>query len=280
MKQIIPYLHLARVSHWIKNGIIFVPLFFAGELWNAQKILAVALTAFAFCCVASTVYVFNDIVDYKQDQKHPTKKSRPLAAMALSQKKGIGVLITLLIIDILLLFILSRPIALMLLLYVFLNILYTFYLKHIPIIDILLIASFYVIRLVIGGFVARVPLSSWLIATTIFLALLLVVGKRRAELSHEIRRPVLAYYSQSYLDALLSIAAGLTVISYSLYILIVHSEPAAVYTIFFVLLGVMRFLLLIYNGRSMEFPEMIIWKDRVILFTLVGWIITMYGIFY
>ena len=191
-----------------------------------------------------------------------------------------GVLAALFVIDLAFLSLLTIQTASVLLLYAFLNVLYSFYLKHVAIMDILLVSSFYVLRILTGGFAAHVPISNWLVVTIIFSALLLVLGKRKSEFSHEIRRPVLVYYSGAYLDAMLSMAAGLTVIAYSLYILIVHPVPFAVYTIFLVLLGVMRYLLLIYNGYNVESPEKVIWQDRIILMSIVCWIIVMYFIFY
>lgn len=186
----------------------------------------------------------------------------------------------LLVIDTVFISFLTLQTALLFILYVVLNVLYSIYLKHIAIVDVLLISSFYVLRVIVGGFAANVPVSNWLIITIIFLSLFLILGKRKSEQTHESPRSVMGYYSDTFLNTTLAIAASLTIISYSLYILIVHNIPLAVYSIFFVLMGVMRYLLLIFNNHNIESPEKILWQDGFILASILGWIILMYFLFY
>jgi 4-hydroxybenzoate polyprenyltransferase len=178
------------------------------------------------------------------------------------------------------LYLITLSAAFILALYLLLNIAYSFSLKYLAVLDVLLVASFYVLRILSGGFAANVHVSSWLIVTILFVALLLILGKRKSELGHERPREVLRHYSETFLNAALSIAAALTIIAYSLYILIAHPNPYGVYTIFFVLLGILRYLLLLYNGANAEAPERMVWRDPVILLSIVLWVITMYFIFY
>lgn len=275
-----PLLRLLRPQQWIKNLLIFVPLFFAGGIFINAKIWSAVFAFLAFSLLASSVYVFNDIVDKDNDAKHPVKKNRPIANNQVSVAVA-GILIVFLLFSGFSLILFTVPqIFWLALIYLILNILYSFYLKHVPIVDIILIAGFYLLRVEIGGLATATPLSRWLILCVIFSSLLLVIGKRSAEFKHENKRAVLFYYNENLLNQLLSISACLTIVSYGLYSVLGISSQFAVYSVFLVLLGIGRYLLLVFSSPEVEYPEKIVFKDKIIFLSFIGWIIFMFLIFY
>lgn len=272
---------LLRPLQWIKNFFIFIPLIFAGEIFNTEKLQTTLITALVFCLVASSMYILNDILDQKQDRLHPTKKNRPIASDKISSKKAIIFLGTLIIVSSII--ILQRiPSTLpLLLLYVVLNIAYSTFLKHIAILDILLISSFYLIRVLVGGTATNTFISSWLILSVIFLTLFIIIGKRLAEKNHENPRKVLKDYSSQLLKQLLTISGSLTIVTYGIYSILGTKSQSAVYSIFPVLLGLFRYLQLIYtNHKDTENPESLLFKDPIILISVLTWLGFMGYIFY
>src|ERR1035437_2220667 len=164
---------LLRPYSWIKNLFIFVPLFFARDFFIYAKLSTVILAFIVFCITASSVYILNDIFDIEQDRKHSNKKNRPLASGAVSVKSAIIMFFCLLIIDAFIVYFYIPQIFLLIGLYFLLNILYSKYLKHIAVVDILLVSSFYFIRIIIGGIAAQVPVSHWLLLCMIFISIFL-----------------------------------------------------------------------------------------------------------
>ena len=163
MNQLRNYIRLMRVKHYIKNILIFMPLFFAGKIYDWNE-LSVAVTGFfAFCCVSSSVYIFNDLIDLEKDRRHPTKKYRPIASGQVSVKQAVGLIVVCLFLSILVLVVASNlGGSIFLLLYIIVNIAYSVRLKEYPIMDIVLLASGFVIRMFYGGYLTDVPISGWL----------------------------------------------------------------------------------------------------------------------
>ena len=180
-KQILQLFALLRPYSWIKNLFIFVPLFFARDFFIYEKLTNVTLAFIIFCITASSVYIINDIFDIEQDRKHDTKKNRPIASGAVSVKSAVTLFFCLLAINALLIHFFIPQIFQLVGLYFFLNILYSAYLKHIAILDLLLVSSFYYLRIMVGGIAAGVPISNWLSICIVFISLFLIVGKRLAE---------------------------------------------------------------------------------------------------
>ncbi len=273
-------LKLLRPHSWIKNLFIFFPLFFAREFFIREKLSGVLFAFIVFCITASIVYIINDITDIEQDRKHPLKKERPLASGAISIRTALLTLVLLLACDIYLLYTFVPGITLLVILYLSLNLLYSLYLKHIAIVDILLVSSFYFIRVLVGGVASGVVVSHWLLLCVIFVSLFLIVGKRLAELSHNEKRKVLEHYSEEFLNSILTIAATLTIVSYSLYSVLVLDSYLAILSIFFVLLGIIRYVFIIFTTHKAEYPEKAIFADGVIFLSSLMWILCMYAIFY
>ena len=273
-------LTLLRPYSWIKNLFIFVPLFFAKDFFIYSKLTTVTLAFVVFCITASSVYVINDIFDREQDQKHNTKKNRPLASGSVSVKSAIIMLSCLLFVDIFLVYFFIPQIFLFLGLYFLLNIFYSVYLKRIAIVDILLVSSFYFIRIMVGGIAAGVSISNWLLVCIIFISLFLIIAKRLAEFSQDNKRIVLLEYTPEFLNAMLIISATLIIISYSLYSVFVLNSSIAIFSIFLVLLGIVRYLFLVFTTHRAEYPEKVIITDRIIFASVIVWVITMYFIIY
>lgn len=274
------YLRLLRPQQWVKNSLVFTAIFFAKEIFIWEKLFSTILAALVFCLVASSVYIINDFCDRENDAKHPQKKNRPLASGAISLSGAIGVLIFLLVISFGIIFLFVPQILWLILLYLSLNLFYSFYLKKIPIFDLLVISSFYLLRIEVGGLAAQAPISRWLILCIIFVSLFLVVGKRLVEYARAEKREVLHSYNEELLKQLLVISSSLSIASYGLYSILGVNSPLAVYSIFLVILGIVRYLFLIYNSQAAEEPEKLILKDSVILVTLLVWALYMFLIFY
>jgi 4-hydroxybenzoate polyprenyltransferase len=274
------YIRLLRPYNWIKNFLVFIPLFFAREILFPGKLFDVFLSFILFCLVASCVYIINDLADVEQDRLHPKKQYRPIASGKVSPTSAKILLLVLTVVTGTVLGYFSLTVIILVSMYLILNVLYSFYLKHIAILDIVLIAGFYLLRILVGGIVAHVHISNWLILCTIFVALFLITGKRKAEMAKETKRAVLDLYSDEVLNAILVISITLAIISYSLYTVLVLTHTLAVYSIFFVLFGILRYLLLIYTTDKVEYPEKAIFTDWWVIFAGIGWLVCMYIILY
>ncbi len=274
------YLRLLRPYSWIKNFLVFIPLFFAKQFFSDGKIKIVLLSFILFCLAASCVYIINDLADAQQDRLHPKKQHRPIASGNISPLHAKVLLLALAIATSIVLSYFPLTVILLIGAYLVLNVLYSFYLKHVAMLDIVLIAGFYLLRILVGGLAAQVPISNWLILCTIFLALFLITGKRKSEMTQGVKRAVLDLYSQEILNAILIASVTLVIISYSLYTVLVLGDTLAVYSIFFVLLAILRYVLLIYTTDKVEYPEKALFTDWWIVFAAIAWLGCMYAILY
>ena len=276
----LPYIKLLRPQSWIKNFFIFVPIFFAGEFFNSEKLHSVILAFIIFSLSASAVYIINDFADRELDRDHERKRFRPLAS-GLVSNTGALVLFVILLASISFLSINFVPgIIPLILIYLFFNIIYSFFAKKIVIIDLVIISFFYLLRILVGGEAGDVLVSSWLVLCTIFISLFLISGKRMAEFNQNQKRHVLSSYSGEFLKIILIIASTLSIISYGLYAVLSLQNNLAVYSILLVLLGIFRYLYIVFTTNESEYPEKVVIKDRVILLTVISWIIIMLIIFY
>ena len=275
-----PLFALLRPASWVKNLFVFAPLFFAKDIFDTHKILVVIFSFFSFSLAASFVYILNDYLDRETDRTHEKKKHRPIASGKVSGMEAfvIGAIALLFSVCIATIF---APLTIPYIgVYIVVNILYSIYLKHIAIVDIITVALFYLIRLIVGGVAASVAVSSWIILCTTFVSLFLITGKRIAELNQSINRKVLEQYTGEFLHAILIISSTVSIISYSLYVVLVLNSNYAVYSIFLVMLGIMRYIYVVMTTHKSEYPERVILSDRVILMSAGCWIILMYIVFY
>jgi decaprenyl-phosphate phosphoribosyltransferase len=268
-----------RVHHWIKNLLIIAPAFFAIHL-NNQFLLEKVLIGFvAFSCLTSAVYLANDLMDREKDRVHPKKRNRPLASGLMSVSEA-GVLITCLgIIGLGLAWWLSATVFSLFVLYGVLNSVYSRWIKHIPIIDLLTVTSFYVLRVYIGGEIASVHVSEWLILSTFFLALFLVTIKRRQELllGQETRK-VLQEYNKEFLDMLIMLSATSAILFYAFY---ATTKPSGfIWSMLFVVYGLLRYAYMVLVNNHGEEPERLIISDKGILSGLLAWFLFMAFFFY
>jgi decaprenyl-phosphate phosphoribosyltransferase len=275
-----PFVQLMRPQHWIKNVLMFAPLFFAGSIFDAPRVLDAVVAFVAFCCVASAVYVLNDLIDVASDREHPVKKHRPIASgrvnapgawMLCVVAGSLGIALSAFV----------PAIAPWLVVYGLLNIAYSLYLKHVPFIEVIVVATFYVLRIIVGGEAASVPVSAWIVLCTFFGALVLVSGKRLAEHSHSSRRRVLQRYSKSMLRALLTFSSVATFLAYVVWCVWAAPVPFAVYSSVFVGLALWRVSWVITGEHSdAERPEILVFKDSFVLGLFVAWGVCMTFLFY
>ena len=286
MKEIIK---LLRVSHWTKNVFVFVPLVFSKNLMNRDFLVEV-LFAFVFFSIASSlVYVFNDLIDAGKDKLHQIKKFRPIASGKISRSKAVIIIFILIILTAVSFFVLNLQFNLVLLGYILLNISYSLLLKKIVIIDLLSVSIGFMLRVISGALVITVPLSSWLILTTLFLSLFLAVAKRRAEFiiyeNENNTRIVLKDYNLKLLDLFLAVSAGGIIISYSLYsvaertVNYFHTENL-VFTTIFVIYGIFRYLYLIHKEKNRENSLEILLKDIPSIINILIYGIVIYYLIY
>jgi 4-hydroxybenzoate polyprenyltransferase len=277
-----------RPKQWAKNVLIFAGLVFDRQLTVLPALHSTLIGFGLFCLLTSSIYLINDLIDLQADRKHPKKKHRPLASGALpvwlAQLAAAVFLATALIGG----YTLSPVFALLCLLYIVLNLSYSFWLKHIPIIDVMVLAGFYVLRVAAGVALIEVQrFSPWLYVFTTFLALFLGIGKRRAEFIASAKnghtRRVLEGYTAPFLDQLLYIVLCLAILTYSLYTFSAPNLPenhAMMLTIPFVIYGFFRYLYLVQVRNSGEAPEDILFSDRPIQADLLLWGASILLIFY
>jgi 4-hydroxybenzoate polyprenyltransferase len=268
-------LQAARPRQWTKNLLLFAGLIFAAELRDPTRWLEATIAFGAYCAASSAAYLINDVVDAPQDRRHPVKCTRPIASGDISPGLALAVAAVL---DLLAFGAMAaiglRSLALIVV-FAALQCAYTLSLKRIALIDVMAIAGTFVVRATAGAEAVSVRISPWLFLCTGLLALLLALGKRRAELvlvgEESWSRPVLAEYTLELVDQLVAVVASATVISYSLYTFTARDSKAMMVTIPFVLFGIFRYLLLIHRRGLGEEPENMLLADRAIQANVAIW---------
>jgi len=267
---------------------VFLPFLFAVDLvWSPADLeavpallLQVLLAAVAFCALSAAVYLFNDLQDRQSDRNHPVKRLRPLASGQVSVPLAVLTLIICLASGLAIFSLIDPFLAGIGVLYLTLNAGYSLGLKRLVVIDVLLVASGYVIRTVVGALVIGVNPSPWLYTTTGAAALFVVLGRRFAEVrlagaAPETQRPVLGQYPLSFVGQLLIIAATTALVSYALYTIEAANLPdndVMLLTIPLVAFGLFRFLYLVHTSDEAEYPELLIAKDWAMVISVVTWL--------
>lgn len=276
-----------RPKQWAKNLLLFAGLIFDRQLTVSAALRTTVIGFGLFCLLTSGIYLLNDILDLQADRKHPKKKHRPLASGALPVSLALGAALVFVAVAFVGGYWLSPAFALACFVYVALNLSYSLWLKHLPIIDVMVLAGFYVLRVGAGVTLIQVErFSPWLYVFTTFFALFLGIGKRRAEINAKggaHTRRVLEGYTEPFLDQLLLIVLSLAILTYSLYTFSAPNLPenhAMMLTIPFVLYGFFRYLYLVQVKNSGEAPEDILFSDRPIQADLVLWGLSILLIFY
>jgi len=278
-----------RPQQWVKNLFVFGGLIFSQRLFTPA--VWPALSAFAiFCGLSGAVYLLNDVADRHKDRLHPDKRHRPIAAGRLAPGTAVAAAAVLIVAGLALSVRLSPRFALTALAYVGLLVAYSAWLKHVVIVDVLVVAMGFVLRAAAGALAIGVAISGWLLICTILLALFLALGKRR----HEVltlgegaarHRPTLAEYSPGLLDQMIAVVTASTVTAYALYTM--SPETVAKFhtqllpaTLPFVLYGIFRYLYLLYHRRIGGNPSEIVVRDRALLINTLLWLATVLVIIY
>ena len=278
-----------RIKQWVKNGLLFAGLIFDRQLTYLPALKTTVTGFLLFSLMSSAVYIFNDLIDLKADRQHPKKKHRPLASGELPIPVAIAAASLFIVVALYFSYQLSPGFAVISAVSALLNIAYSLWLKHIPIIDVIVLALFYVLRTAAGvALIDTNRFSPWIYVFTIFMALFLGVGKRRAEYAlleagNKNTRKVLEGYTAPFLDQLILIVLTLAILTYSLYTFSAPNLPenhAMMLTIPFVLYGFFRYLYLVQVRKSGEAPEEILFSDWPIIVTLILWGSTVLFIFY
>lgn len=282
------YLKLMRVHHYIKNFLVFAALACSGQLFHLEKLTAGISAFIAFCMVSSVVYIINDIRDVEKDRRHPTKCKRPIAAGTVSVKRAWGLAIVLLLVAVVcnsLTFHLAS--TLLLVLYLVLNLAYSFGLKNVPIVDVTILVAGFLIRILYGAFVTEITISNWLYLTVIALAFYFALGKRRNELKQigdGETRHVLRAYPVNFLDKNMGMCLTLANVFYALWsmdeqTMSLYNNEYLVFTVPIVLLITMKYSLNI-EGSSDGDPVEVLLHDRALLALCVLYLLMMFCILY
>jgi 4-hydroxybenzoate polyprenyltransferase len=279
--MLIPLVRSLRPHQWAKNSFVLAPLVFARALGDFESVQRALLAFAAFCCIASAVYLVNDLRDREADRRHPLKKHRPLAAGTLPVAVAVIAALVLAGAAAAIAYSLSPRVLTVIAVYAVLNLLYSTVLKHVVILDVMIVAVGFVLRVLAGGAAIGVAVSSWLVLCTIFLSLFLAFSKRRHEimlLAHDAaeQRKVLSSYNPAFLDQMINVVTASSVVCYALYAIApqttekYHTEYL-VYTIPLVLFGIFRYLYLMYQAKDARSPTDAILSDAPFLVNLVLW---------
>lgn len=301
------YIRLLRPKDWAKNLFLFIPLFFSGGLgnWDLYPELLAGVIAFSF--IASSIYIINDYRDREDDKKHPEKSKRPLASGAVSPNAAIVICILLAIAGFVIAWFLREKFLFVLAIYFVLNLAYSFGLKTIPILDVIIVAIGFVLRVKGGAVIGMIPVSEWLNIMVFLLALFMAIGKRRDDVllklssGTDMRRSVKGY-NLEFLNVATSLICAVIVVAYFMYTMspeVQHriasirnsgnTDPESIsiggvyrlyYTCLFVLAGILRYLQIIFVQAASGSPTKILYRDRFIQATILLWIASFYLIIY
>lgn len=275
MKKAKNYLTLIRLKHYIKNFLILLPLIFSGKLFITESFISSIIGFITFSFTTSIVYIINDIKDIEKDKLHHKKKERPLAAGKISIKESILIIIFLTILIALNLYYLKPTITtiIFLLTYLILNLLYSFGLKNIPIVDIAILTSGFIIRVLFGASIIGVLVSNWLNLTIMSLSFYLALGKRRNEIKIQTStkkqtREVLKYYNNNFLDKNMYMFLGLALAFYSLWTIdfkiMNRTSEYLIWTVPIVMIIIMRYSMMIENESDGDPVEVLI-QDKILI---------------
>lgn len=274
------YIRLLRVKHYIKNFLVFIPLFFSGQIFDVDKIIRASLGFVAFCLVSSAVYILNDYKDIEKDKNHPKKKNRPLASGKIKPRTALCIMVICLIIaTVISVYLKNIYGAICLLLYLVLNIAYSMGLKNIPIIDIAILASGFVIRVFYGGFITDIVISKWLYLVITTGSLYMGLGKRRNELNTQSdTREVLKHYNKGFLDKNMYVCVALANVFYALWTFELPNNKIP-WTIPIFIIILMCYSLDV-EGDSDGDPVEVILKDKKLIIIGIIYVISLFILLY
>lgn len=291
MEALIALIQTMRPKQWTKNVLFVFPgIVFAERLTDMDALARVIVACLLLILMSGTVYIINDLADIEKDRQHPKKKNRPLPSGRLPQQLALGAAIGIPLITLIIAFFFDTVLFAVLLLYLLIQIAYSFRLKHVVIIDVLTVTSGFVLRVLAGVVVIDVEISPWLYACSGLLALFLAVGKRRQELITEganavNTRPIFKHYNLDLLDDMLRLVTTSTFLAYLLYTIEadtikVSGNNSALLTLPFVLYGIYRYLYIMHVKKEGSAPDEVILTDRPLQIALVLWAVTVLLLLY
>ncbi|MCO4781891.1 MAG: UbiA prenyltransferase family protein [Candidatus Cloacimonetes bacterium] len=283
------YVKLLRVKHYIKNLFVFLPLFFAGKLFDQTALLQAAWSFLSFCLIASSVYIVNDYVDMENDKIHPVKCKRPFASGDVPLSQGFILWLLLWLASFLLAYDISKNTFCVIVAYKLMNLCYSFYLKKLPIIDISIVSLGFVFRLFVGGYATGVELSEWIILMTFLFALFVAIAKRRddvlmMEKGTQVREAI-SGYNLKFVDLTMVMIGGVIIVCYIMYSLTPSVQVrmggrSLYFTTYFVILAVLRYMQLAFVENRTGSPTALAYSDRFLQLTLLAWIVTFIWLIY
>ncbi|RBL90580.1 decaprenyl-phosphate phosphoribosyltransferase [Chitinophaga flava] len=284
------YIKLLRPKHWAKNTFLLIPLFFAGEIFKPEKLLELLLAFMAFSITASSIYIINDYQDIEADRKHPEKCKRPLASGEISKPAALLLFALCILAGAGLGYLVGLKFLFVLGIYFVMNLLYCFGLKHISILDIIILAIGFVLRVKAGGIAGNIAMSEWLMVMIFLLALFMAIAKRRDDVlikmqSGQEMRKAAKGYNLDFLNVILSLVSAVIIVCYLMYTMAPETQVRfhtyrLYYTTLFVIGGLLRYLQITYVENNTGSPTKILYKDRFIQLTILLWVLSFYVLIY
>lgn len=287
---IVEILQSMRPQQWIKNFFIFAALIFSQNVFNFSLVAKTVMAFVAFCLLSGSLYILNDLKDLEEDRLHPLKSKRPLVSGRLKKSTAICFFFGFSVLGLVLAAALNLSFLIIACVFFAIQVAYSFYLKHVVILDVFIIAASFLIRVVAGALAIEVYVSPWLLICTTLLALFLAMSKRRHELvlleeNAVNHRSILREYNPYLLDQMIAVVTASIVVAYCLYT--VSEETVAkfgttklLYTVPFVLYGIFRYLYLVHQRSEGGSPEVLIIKDKPLLIDIFLWIVSIAIILY
>lgn len=284
------FLKLIRANNWIKNFFILLPLFFSANIFNYQILKLNLIIILCFSFITSSVYIVNDILDLEYDKRHPEKKNRPIPSGKYKIKQALLIGLLLFLTGILPIYLISIEAFFITLSYFIINIIYSFKLKQVPIIEMVIVSLGFVLRLIIGGVISKVALTHWIILMVFLLSLFIIISKRRDDVYHYdinkiVNRKVVLQYSLPFIDKLITIISSILLVSYLLFITsdeVINRYDIEYLSLTFlpVLIGVFRYNQLTYVFKKNSSPIKTLFNDVFLQIVLLIWFILFFIIIY
>lgn len=280
------YLKLLRVDQYVKNFFVFLPLFFALKMTDMAVLLKSFYAFISFCLAASAIYILNDIRDLEEDKQHPVKKNRPIASGSIQKSRAVVFMAIFFIASLAAAFLINLNLLIIIGIYLFMNILYSINLKNIAPLDLFIISTGFLLRIMAGtdfaGVTGVFP-SHWIIIMTFLLSLFLAFAKRRDDVllagEGKQTRKSIKGYNIEFVNSAMSIMAAVIIVAYILYTIspqvVSHFHSDNIYlTVIFVILGIFRYLQNTFVYKKSGNPAEILIKDRFLQATVLCWILS------
>lgn len=284
---------VARPTHWIKNLFVFLPVFFGGGLLNTSEAVSAALTFLSFSLAASAIYCLNDIIDVNADRAHPVKCKRPIASGAITIPQAYGMMALSMLVSIVLMFLLpagQTKTIFVIVAYFLINVAYCLRLKDYAIIDVCIIASGFVLRILAGGYATGVQLSKWIVLMTFLLTLFLAFAKRRDDVlrmntTGQAPRANTSRYNLTFINQAINITAGVMLVCYVMYtvspeIIAQFATDKLYLTSILVILAILRYLQISFVDEKSGDPVKVALSDRATQLILLAWLLSFLVIIY